>query len=74
MQIVGLDSCDIASMRAQNQPDIVILDKNLTAAAKRLMNKKRKTTETIKDLKKLNSKVFDANTPSMFDEVSEESS
>ena len=73
MQIVGLDSCDIASMRAQNQPDIVILDKNITAAAKRLMNKKRKTTD-IKDYKKLNSKVFDANTPSMFDEVSEESS
>ena len=73
MQIVGLDSCDIASMRAQNQPDIVILDKNITAAAKRLMNKKRKTKD-IKDYKKLNSKVFDANTPSMFDEVSEESS
>jgi hypothetical protein len=73
MQIVGLDSCDIASMRAQNQPDIVTLDKNLTAAAKRLMNKKQKTTD-MKNYKKLNSKVFDANTPSMFDEVSEESS
>jgi hypothetical protein len=73
MQIVGLDSCDIASMRAQNQPDIVVIDKNLTASAKRLLNKKRNTTD-IKDYKKLNSKVFDANTPSMFDEVSEESS
>jgi hypothetical protein len=61
-------------MRAQNEPEIVVMDKNLTAAAKRhMMNKKLKTT-VIKDIKKLGSRVFDSNTPSMFDEVREESS
>lgn len=62
-----LDSSDIASLRSQNEPEVIVIDKNITKAAKKQI-KKQNTSQL------QTQKIIDAKTPSMFDEVLEESS